>query len=254
MSNTHLRFFLGLCLGLGVPLCLSSCGDNQATPDAPPRDTSADAGFARPPALGAIIDRMGRPVINTALNALVLDSGAMIAMKKDAYNQAADPAMWGAAPLPGGRSIAAEMAVNLAFIDVLDQGNPAIPGTGMNAPGCRNQLLYNSNPPGGGTPAATSYQTLAGILADDMLYVDTSKTSCQAYLSLEVEAATGGTVPHTQCGGRAPTHDVIDTSYSVLIAGLAGFTSPGFVPRISDGVAAHTDVSDTVFPYFGTPH
>ena len=254
MSKPQLHLLLALC----VPLSLSSCGDNKAKPDAATIDAAIDGGdVERPPTLGAQIDRMGRAAINTALNGLILDSGVPFAMKKDSYNQASNPAAWATTPLAGGRSIAAELATNLAFIDVLDQGNPAIPvipGTGLSGPGCRNQVLYNGNPNGGQAPTTASYQILAGILADDMLYVDTSKTSCTAYLSLEVEAATGGTVPHSQCGGRAPTHDVIDTSYSVLISGLAGFTSPGFLPRITDGVAAHADVSDTVFPYFGSPH
>lgn len=248
MSKPHL--LVALC----AALALLACGDNQGSTDAPPRDTADDAGFAVPPAIGAQIDRMGRPAINTVLNALVLDNGAAIAMKKDAYNQAAAPAMWATAPLAGGRTIAAEFAVNLAFIDVLDQGNPAIPGAGMTIPGCRNQVLYNGSPSGGNPPMAGSYQTLATILADDMLYVDTSKTTCQQYLSLEIEAATGGTAPHAHCGGRTPTHDVIDISYSLLISGLAGFTNPGFLPRITDGVAAHTDINESMFPYFGTPH
>ncbi len=217
---------LHIVLACCAPLFLSSCGDNKENPDAPPKDTSIDSGFPRPPELGPMIDRMGRPAINTVLNALILDDSATTMMKKDAYNHAADAAMWGSTPLPGGRSIAGELAVNLAFVDVLDQGNPAIPGTGPNAPGCRNQIAYNGNPNGGGTPTATSYQFLASILADDMLYVDTSKTSCQQYLALEVEAATGGNIAHTQCGGRAPTHDVIDVSYSVLLSGTAGFGSP----------------------------
>jgi hypothetical protein len=240
-------------LGLAVPLALASCGDNQATPDGPSRDAAVDAGFPRAPQLGPQIDRVGRPAINLALIALVQDDAATAAMKKDAYNTAAEPALWAASPLPGGRSIAAEFAVNLAFLDVLDQGNLAIPGSGPTAPGCKNQVLYNNVPSGGGTAVPGSYQTLATILADDMLYVDTSKTSCQTYLSLEIEAASGGVVAHTQCGGRTPSHDVIDTSYSLLIAGLAGFTNPGFQPRISDGVAVHTDVSDVMFPYFGSP-
>jgi hypothetical protein len=248
MSSPHL--LIALC----APLALLSCGDNQASPDAPPRDASVDAGFARPPTLGQQLERMGRPAINTALNALVLDNAAVTALKKESYNLASDPATWATLPLGGGRTIAAEFAVNLAFIDVLDQGNPAIPGTGLNAPGCKNQVLYNGSPSGGGTPVATSYQTLATILADDMLYIDTSKTSCSSYLSLEIEAATGGTVPHTQCGGRTPTHDVIDITYSLLISGQAGFTNPGFMPRITDGVTTHTDINEAMFPYFGTPH
>src|SRR5689334_23268053 len=94
MTKTH------ALLALAVPLALSSCGDNQSTPDAPPRDASVDAGFPRAPQLGMQIDRMGRPAINTALNALVKDSAATAAMKKDAYNTASDPAAWRGALLP----------------------------------------------------------------------------------------------------------------------------------------------------------
>ena len=102
-------------------------------------------------------------------------------------------------------------------------------------------------------PAA--YGGLATVLADDELYVDTTKGSCNFYLSLEVEVATGGSVPHTQCGGRTLTIDVIDVSYSLLAAGLNGFDAAnGFDPRIKDGAVVHTDVSNDNFPFLGTPH
>jgi hypothetical protein len=235
------------CLSvLVLLLALAACGDNLVIPDARPIDMREDV-IPPAPRLGMQIERMGRPAINTALVGL---RDANPTMKKDAYNAASDPAMWGAAQVGGGRSIVAEFAESLALLDVLDQGNQSIPGT----PGCGNQVLYNGQPTGGGTPGATSYNTLATILADDMLYVDTTKTTCAAYLSLEVDVATGGAVPHSQCGGRTPTHDVIDVSFSALISGINGFTlPPALVPRISDGVPAHTDLSDTVFPYFGPP-
>lgn len=235
---------------------LASCGDNHEAPDGPPPpDAPPDAPIPDAPELGVQLDRMGRPVIGTALVGSFRDPDDVAIMKKTAYGELSDPAMWATAPVATGRSVAAELATNLAILDVLDKGNAAIPGTGPNAPGCKNQVLYNGTPAGGGTPSATSYDTLARVLADDMLYVDTSKATCTSFLSLEIEASTGGVVLHTQCGGRTPTHDVIDHLYSLLIAGLNGFTlPPALQPRITDNVGAHADVSDTAFPYFGPPH
>jgi hypothetical protein len=241
---------LRLVLAFSSLFALAACGDNLTRPDARPKDGSDTDNNPPVPRLGTQIDRMGRPAINTALVGLS-DVSDVAMMKKDAYNLGTDPNLWSMAPVANGRSTAVELAANLALLDVLDQGNVTILGT----TGCKNQILYNGDPSGGGDPRVDSYSTLAGFLADDMLYVDTTKTTCSSYLSLEIEAATGGQIPHTQCGGRTPTHDVIDVSYSLLLAGLNGFTlPPALVPKISDGVAAHTDVSDTAFPYFGAPH
>ena len=60
---------------------------------------------------------------------------------------------------------------------------------------CRDQLLYTQ-------PAtATSYHTLAALLDDDQLFVDTSKTNCQSYFAVEL-AALG--IPAADCGGFTP--------------------------------------------------
>ncbi len=242
--STH-RFVLALAAFLAA----ASCGDNYTVPDAPVPDARADV-VPDPPRLGMQIERMGRPAINTALVGL-RDISSAATMKKDTYNALSDPSVWGSASITSGRSVVAEIAGNLGILDILDKGNLSIPGM----VGCGNQVAYNGNPGGGGPPGATSYHTLAILLADDMLYVDTSRPSCNAYLALEIDHATGGAISHTQCGGRAPTHDVIDVSLSALIAGLNGFTpQPALVPRISDGVGPHADLSDTVFPYFGEPH
>ena len=61
------------------------------------------------------------------------------------------------------------------------------------------------------------------------------------------------TIPYTSCGGRTLTHDVIDTSYSLLFAGAGGFTS-AIAPRIGDGVGVHADVNNMMFPFLGAPH
>src|SRR5262245_18783462 len=63
-----------------------SCGDNLEPRNDGGHDVPDAAAFPAPPALGAQIDRMGRPVINTALNAAFLPDTAMnIAMKKNAF-------------------------------------------------------------------------------------------------------------------------------------------------------------------------
>ena len=75
------------------------------------------------------------------------------------------------------------------------------------------------------------------------------------YLALELEYAHTFP-PHTQCGGRMPSHDVVGMTYSVLAAGLQGLAaaSSNYAPSIPDGVAAHTDLKETVFPFLGPPH
>jgi hypothetical protein len=246
-----------LIASLGLAFGCSKKGDNNNDDAAPPVDTPVDQFFRDAPivppapAIGAQIDRMGRPVINTALTALLNTSAADTTTMKDNYNHATDPAAWANTTLITGTTVKEEFAKNLAILDALDGG--LVNG------GCGNQLLYNGVAAGGGTPAATSYNTLAGILADDRLYVDTTKKVCGKYLNLELEVATGGTVAHTDCGGRAPSNDVGDASYSVLFGGLNGFSTDGkLTPLITDGggvtkVTVHLDATDLAFPFLGPP-
>ncbi|CAN5922952.1 hypothetical protein BH11MYX3_BH11MYX3_17600 [soil metagenome] len=256
-----------LLVSLTAAAGLLACGDdNKPATDAPkapdafvPQDAAPPPA---PPTLGVQVDRMGRPAVNTALNA-VLDNDPPKTAKKDAYNAATDRTTWVAATVnPAGvdavpysanpKSVRAEFARSLAVFDALDQGllpgaHTATPaGTTGPGEGCFNGALHN-------VPANSGYLTLATVLADDQLYVDTSKLTCNFYLSLEVEVATSGGIVHSQCGGRTPTHDVIDTSYSLLAAGLQGFDT-ALAPRFGDGVAAHTDVNNDTFPFLGTPH
>jgi len=259
---------------LALSLALVACGDNKAPPDAQKhfRDgPGADAFCSNCPAVPAIgttqIDRMGRPAINTALNKAFTDETPTTTpgtAAKDAYNANSTQTGWVAA-------FAGELAQNLAILDVVDglfcgngvcetgETNVAGPtqctadctAVGTAPIGCGNSAGIN----GAGTDLASTYGTMAGILASDRLYVDTSKTTCAYYLAVEFGnlTAVGGVPTHTTCGGRAPSYDVIDFTYSALSAGTGGFTQPGFVPKIGDGVAAHTDLL-TMFPYLGAPH
>src|SRR6185295_571231 len=111
-------------------LSLAACGDDDDTAppaDSPPADgTGADTTPPpQMPALGAQIDRMGRPAINTALtHPFDPDMDSKFAAK-DAYNADGDPQNW-ATYIP-------EFAANLAVFDGLD--NP------VGANGCGNQIL-----------------------------------------------------------------------------------------------------------------
>ncbi|HTR53246.1 MAG TPA: hypothetical protein VMJ10_21270 [Kofleriaceae bacterium] len=131
---------------------------------------------------------------------------------------------------------------------------------------CGNQVEYNGMLAGdatytphacfAGSPptyqADCSYAMAAGLLADDQLYLDTTQTTCSLYLAVEFDALMPGIVQ--DCGGRAPTYDVMDVTYSLVAAGLAGLDlTNNFAPKISDGVSAHADIS-TTFPFFGAPH
>lgn len=259
---------------LAFSILAAACGDNKQRPDARVRDDGppADAYCSNCPAaptLGAQIDRMGRPTINTALTH-GFSVPATAAPEKDEYNQDSNPSGWVAAN-------AAEFMKNLAIIDSLDTGLcgnglcetgevnvgpiggqilcaadcPTANQIGDIDTGCGNQVLYNTMPGGGGDPAAESYQTLAGILAADELYVDLSRSTCAFYLAVEFGVATA--LGNTTCGGRAPSYDVIDFTLSAAAVGIQGFVQPGFVPKFGDGATVHDDLTDT-FPFLGAPN
>lgn len=228
---------------------LLACGDNLKPNNGNGDGGNTDGGaLPTAPTLGTQIDRMGRPAINTALNATFFDTADPAKAKKDAYNAADEASAWATTEVATGTTIVQEFSKNLAVFDIVDKGLPR-PTPEPPLAGCGNGALYTA------PPSATSYAQLASVLADDQLFVDSSKSACGFYLSLEVEAATAGTVIHTQCGGRTPSHDVIDVSYSLLAAGTNGFdVANGFAPRIGDGVGVHGDVDDATFPFLGAPH
>jgi hypothetical protein len=161
---------------------------------------------------------MGRPAVNTALNNAFNPDDTSKNAAKDAYNAESDMTLWAAH--------STEIGKNLAILDSLDMS-------------CGNQLLSDTT-----KTDATRYGTLAGALADDRLYIDTSSATCAQYLAVEANATNA--VVNTDCGGRKLTYDVIDTTYSVLAAGV--------LSGVDDGVSANdATVSDT-FPYLAEPH
>ena len=177
------------------------------------------------PRIGRVqIDRMGRAGVNTALTNPFFRESVPSEVETheevvDAYNAATRVPRWGARFSP-------EIAANLAILDSLD----AV---------CGNQLLA------GPTPSAGRYNALAGILADDQLYLNTRSGTCAQYLAVEANAVG---IANDDCGGRTPLEDTIDTTYSLLAAGaLAGVTDG--LPIDGDGTASLTD-----FPFLDQPN
>src|SRR6185503_7076686 len=171
-------------------------------------------------------------------------SSATAGTKKDAYNADGSKTTWTAL----GTGYVSEFAKNLAILDAVDGaycGNmmcevsetnatcaadcPTAAQVGTTLPGCGNQV---GKPTGyaAATNATAAYGTVGGLFADDRLYLDTEKTICALYLAVEFGVVTGA--GNTTCGGRAPSYDVIDFTYSALALGLLGFTAPpAFVPK-----------------------
>lgn len=181
-------------------------------------DAGSDSGtIPAPPALGTQIDRFGRPAVNTALNHTFDGNATAADMAKDMYNANGNASAWVAA-------YQAEVAANLAILDSLDTV-------------CGNQSFAKA-----GAPAADTYATLAGVLADDRMWLNTASTTCTTYLGVELNAT--GASPNTDCGGRKLGYDVIDATYGV-VSGAAGF---------GDTIAAvPAKTNGTTFPYLGAP-
>jgi hypothetical protein len=75
----------------------------------------------------------------------------------------------------------------------------------------------------------------------------------QGYLAVELSAF--GVVQNVVGGGRSPTMDVIDTSYTALAIGITGFDSSSqFKPAFGDGVDPHDGVTNTTFPFLADPN
>jgi hypothetical protein len=182
-----------------------ACGSSNSNGN----DAGNDGGGNNPapPTLGAQVDRQARSVVNTVLiHGFDADMAARGAAK-DAYNAAA-PATWA--------SFKGEIAKNLAILDGLDTV-------------CGNQLLA------GTTAAPGRYDALAGVLADDQLYVNTATGTCTQYFAVELGMSTN-------CGGRAPTYDTIDVTLSAAAIGMPS--------GVTDGIAADDKTqSNTTFPF-----
>jgi hypothetical protein len=249
-----------LLLASLASLGLFACGDdiNKTTVDAkvtPGIDANKtpDA-FVTPaaPTLGAQIDRMGRPAINTALNhpfELAANNTTIKQPAKDAYNAAANPATWATTVLGTGDIVVTQFEHNLGIIDGLDS-TATVDGCSAT----HHPPFYDTS-----KTDATAYQTLAGALAADALLVNTTTGNCHiagprtGYLAVEAHLSDPVNVPGGFCGGRTPTEDVIDVSYTALAAGIGPALNPA--TWVSDGVDSKLvgAGNDDTFPFLAAP-
>lgn len=276
-------------------VALIGCGDNKSVPDARVIDGApADAYCSNCPAaptLGAQIDRMGRPAVNTVLNR-GFDAPQINGAAKKTYNEDASLANW-ATYVP-------EFMSSLAMIDVLDSG---VCGNGICETGEQNAAgtgqctadCPNTGQVGGvcGNGTCELGETNANCAADcttvgqvgfapangcgnQALYAPgtngapaatsygplaTLLSNDQFFLDtsksscqfyLAVEFGVVTGGGNSTCGGRAPQYDVIDYSFSMLAMGLKGFNAQ-LQPLFKDNAPVHDDYLPD-FPYLGTPH
>ena len=86
---------------------------------------------------------------------------------------------------------------------------------------------------------------LAKVLVDDHLVIDIAKP-CKKDNFLEIERSLLASKPHTTCGGRELTDDIMDRLFNIYINNEKGL-------RVSDGVdKPHKEVSGE-FPYLAPP-
>ena len=209
MSHKSKLTIVAIMMGLPT-LMLGACSDDTKTTTTVTPPT--------PPTLGAQIDRMGRPAINTAVSDPFDGTATAHGAKQDAYN-AATPAT--------GSTFEMQFETNLAILDSLDTV-------------CGNQFAADMT-----KTDPSRYKALADVLADDELYVDTSSGTCTTYLGVEANATM--IIPNMDCGGRTLTEDVVDESYSVLATGMTSGVTDGI--DADDKVAAQT----ATFPFLAPP-
>jgi len=199
----------------------SSTSSTSSTSSSGASSTSSSSGApdagTKPPALGAQIDRFGRPAINTAVNKTFEADAATHDLAQDEYNQNGNKATWS--------KYVKEIAGNLAIYDALDTT-------------CGNQAFASKD---ASADNVGKYGTLAGVLADDRQWLNTAGTTSAVYLAVELNAT--GAIVNTDQGGRKLSYDVIDTTYNVVGSTIVD-------PKLSDGVTAVAGkTAGTTFPY-----
>ncbi|AKU98224.1 hypothetical protein AKJ09_04888 [Labilithrix luteola] len=199
-----------LSLATVASMLMAACSSSSST---------GSGNFPAPPALGAEIDRMGRPLVNTALNHTFDTNDATKGAAKDEYNFNADMTTW--------PKYVPEFEANLAIYDALDTI-------------CGNQIFADTT-----KTDASRYQTLATVLSDDRIWVNAAAAACTTYLAVEANATK--IITNTDCGGRKPSYEVAKLTYTLLATGQVGIT-------VTDGTTqnpAKTQVA--TFPFLAPP-
>ncbi len=201
---------LSIVAGMSV-LILSACDENNRSVGANDNDN-----------VNAIqVDRMGRAGVNTAITDPFYDDQVASQVANhgnitDQYNSVTSQSVLVAMFSDRFEDI-------LAIYDSLDQD-------------CSNQLARDAN--------NDPYSFLAGVLANDQVFVNSNSGTCNQYFGVELNALG---IANNDCGGRTPLYDTIDVTYSALAVGA--------MSGVGDGVDSDTDGTHlaTVFPFLAAP-
>lgn len=156
------------------------------------------------------LDRVGRPEITNVSMVAHEDEAEL----RDRYNQ--DPPFQVSAE--NLQAYRARLAKNITFYDAID----------------RKKEWEDRD-----------RTALANMLADDFLVVDLSKSNEGASF-FEIEKSILQGKPYRGCGGRRPEDDIMDTLFTLFIAGPGG-------ERIRDGVDEPSRPVQSTFPYLAEP-
>lgn len=215
-----------LAAGCGTPAIIQDASVDAGEVDAGPAKSEIPA---RPGLSGRVYDRAGRPFVAELL--LTRSDGEAQVAAREAYN-AASPM-----PFEGlGRPLDVGVAPDLTPAGYLLADLPlydALDGV------CGEGTLTSSV-----GPTEDRYADLAGVLADDRIWLDVSerRTTCATFFAVERRAFGLEAPPESDCGGRAPDVDALDAMLEILTATAAG-----------DGVEVDPTTLSPSEPFFDLP-
>jgi hypothetical protein len=103
---------------------------------------------------------------------------------------------------------------------------------------CGNQWLARAD--------SARYETLAQLLADDRLWVNTESTICTQLFAVERAHLSGESAAAIDCGGRTPRYSAANVYRSLLVDGTT--------TSVNDGVDTDDrEQSETEFPFLAAP-
>lgn len=175
------------------------------------------------------IDRSGRPLANLAANA-TFSSEADRNASLDLYNQTSNK--------DSVDQFKDVFAKSLAMYDALQDESNDLRACADNV--ITNRISFTNSTMGADTNP-DRYQLFAALLADDQIYINTASIDCSQYMAVELTKL--GFALSNDCGGRKPSMDVVETTYSILMSGELTGTD--------DDVAPTT--SSSTFPFLQNP-
>jgi len=171
------------------------------------------------PALGEQIERTARPLIKNALVGGPLAPDNESDQRKEAYNRV---------ERNGWAKFSSDIQKTLGLYDGLDGK-------------CGNQWLANAK----GNPLHR-YQSLAKVLADDRVWVNSKSTVCERFLAVELAEFKTSGASAGDCGGRTPHYDASNMFRSLL--------TNGTMKGVDDGLSHDENVHSTAdFPFLAAP-